>query len=90
MTRKRDTDDTQDYQQELDIAKDIADTAESETPTSSDVGKQTLTKADLGYDPRPPVDPPDVPEGLKTPRHPDDPSGDPENQKVNVDLPDAS
>jgi hypothetical protein len=86
MARHKDNDD---MQQELSVAEEVHDDAESPTPSSSDVGKQTLTKADLGYDPRPPVDPPDVPESFKTPRHPDDPSNDPENQKVNVDLPDA-
>jgi hypothetical protein len=87
MARHKDDDNEQ---QELAVAEEVSETAESETPTSSDVGKQTLTKADLGYDPRPPVDPPDVPEGMATPRHPDDPSNDPENQKVNVTLPDNS
>jgi hypothetical protein len=76
MTRKRDTDEQEDVQQELSVAEEIHETAESETPTSSDVGKQTLTKADLGYDPVPPKDVPDVPESFETPRHPDDPSGD--------------
>jgi hypothetical protein len=36
--------------EEMEVAEEIHETAESETPTSSDVGKQTLTKADLGYD----------------------------------------
>ena len=47
-------------------------------PTSNNVGKQTMTKADLGYDVREregfPV-PPETGETLVSPRHPDDPSG---------------
>lgn len=79
MTKHK-SDDDADVQQELAVAEEIHDTAESETPTSSDVGKQTLTKADLGFDPVPAKDVPDVAEEFATPRHPDDPSGDPENQ----------
>ena len=87
MTRKRDTDDETATLAEND-GEDIAGEndpalAIAEHPTSSDVGKQTLTKADLGYDPAAPQDAPDVPEGMATPRHPDDPSNDPENRKVN-------
>ena len=54
---------------------------EIETPTSSNVGKQTLTKADLGYD----VTKEGVPSddvALASPRHPDDPSKD-EDDEVN-------
>ena len=36
--------------EEIEVSEEIQEKAGSETPTSSDVGKQTLTKADLGYD----------------------------------------
>jgi len=52
---------------------------ESETPTSSDVGKQTLTKADLGYDVTKEGVPPDD-AAIVTPQHPDDPSAKEESQ----------
>jgi hypothetical protein len=59
--------------EELEVAEEIHETAESEHPTSSDVGKQTLTKADMGGRD---VTKEGVPEEfLETPRHPDDPSG---------------
>ena len=57
--------------EELEVSEEIAETAESETPTSSDVGKQTLTKADLGYDVTVEGVPPDD-EALATAQHPDD------------------
>jgi hypothetical protein len=63
-----------DKAEELEVAEEIHETAESETPTSNDVGKQTLTKADMGGRD---VTVDGVPEEeLATPRHPDDPSGD--------------
>ena len=43
------------------------------SPTSSDVGKQTLTQADLGYDVTVEGVPPDA-EAEVTPQHPSDPS----------------
>jgi len=46
-----------------------------ETPTSSNVGKQTLTKADLGYDVTVEGVPEDA-EALASPQHPDDPSAE--------------
>jgi len=46
-----------------------------ETPTSSNVGKQTLTKADLGYDVTVEGVPEDA-EALAFPQHPDDPSAE--------------
>lgn len=49
-------------------------TTEEAHPTSSDVGKQTLTKADMGGRD---VTTEGVPEEeLESPRHPDDPSGE--------------
>jgi hypothetical protein len=51
---------------------------ESEHPTSSDVGKQTLTKADMGGRDVTKEGVPDEGEALATPRHPDDPSGETE------------
>jgi hypothetical protein len=65
--------------EEMEVAEEIHETAESETPTSSDVGKQTLTKADLGYD----VTKEGTPEdevALKTAQHPDDPSAHEESE----------
>jgi len=65
--------------EEMEVAEEIHETAESETPTSSDVGKQTLTKADLGYDvTKEGVPPDDV--ALKTAQHPDDPSAKTESE----------
>jgi hypothetical protein len=49
-------------------------------PTSSDVGKQTLTKADLGYDVTKEGVPSDE-EAMVTPQHPDDPSADEETER---------
>jgi hypothetical protein len=62
------------------VSAEIAETAESETPTSSDVGKQTLTKADLGYDVTVEGVPPDD-EALATAQHPDDPSAHEETKR---------
>lgn len=53
---------------------------ENTHPTSSDVGKQTLTKADLGYDVTKEGVPPDE-EAMVTPQHPDDPSADEETER---------
>jgi hypothetical protein len=59
--------------EEMEVAEAIHEEAESEHPTSSDVGKQTLTKADMGGRD---VTEEGVPaEEFATPRHPDDPSG---------------
>lgn len=63
---------------EAEVIDEIAE-VENETPSSNDVGKQTLTKADLGYD----VTKEGVPEdevALKTPQHPDDPSAKTESE----------
>jgi len=65
--------------EEMEVAEEIHETAESETPTSSDVGKQTLTKADLGYDVTKEGTPPDD-VALKTAQHPDDPSAHSESE----------
>jgi hypothetical protein len=55
-------------------AEATEETAETAHPTSSDVGKQTLTKADMGGRD---VTKEGVPEEhLESPRHPDDPSGE--------------
>lgn len=51
-----------------------------ETPTSNDVGKQTLTKADLGYDVTKEGTPPDD-VAMASPRHPDDPSKDEDDER---------
>jgi hypothetical protein len=51
-----------------------------ETPTSNDVGKQTLTKADLGYDVTKEGTPPDA-VAMESPRHPDDPSKDEDDER---------
>lgn len=62
--------------EELEVSREIEDKAEGEgitSPTSSDVGKQTLTKADLGYDVTVEGVPPDE-VALETSQHPDDPS----------------
>jgi len=62
------------------VSEEIQEKAGSETPTSSDVGKQTLTKADLGYDVTVEGVPPDE-EALATSQHPDDPSADEETRR---------
>jgi len=54
-------------------------TFEDDAPTSSDVGKQTLTKADLGFDVTKEGTPPDD-VAIKTPQHPDDPSAHEESE----------
>ena len=57
---------------------------ELETPTSNDVGKQTLTKADMGGRD---VTKEGVPEeAFATPRHPDDPSADDEDEPQEVET----
>ncbi len=61
-------------------AEEGAHSVESTHPTSSDVGKQTLTKADLGYDVTK-EGVPDDEEALATPQHPDDPSAYEESSK---------
>jgi hypothetical protein len=66
--------------EELAVSEEIQEIAGSETPTSSDVGKQTLTKADLGYDVTKEGVPPDA-EALETPQHPDDPSAYEETER---------
>lgn len=53
---------------------------ELEAPTSNDVGKQTLTKADLGYDVTKEGTPPDA-VAMASPRHPDDPSKDEDDER---------
>jgi len=65
--------------EEVAVSEEIQEEAGSETPTSSDVGKQTLTKADLGYDVTKEGVPPDE-VALKTAQHPDDPSADEESE----------
>jgi hypothetical protein len=67
-------------QEELEVSEEIQEKAGSEYPTSSDVGKQTLTQADLGYDVTVEGVPPDD-VALKTPQHPDDPSAHEETQR---------
>jgi len=61
------------------VSEEIQEIAGSETPTSSDVGKQTLTKADLGYDVTKEGVPPDE-AAMVTPQHPDDPSAHEESE----------
>lgn len=79
MSRQKNVTPDDDAANEAAVGKEIRETAESDTPTSSDVGKQTLTKADLGYDvTKEGVPPDDV--ALKTPQHPDDPSAQGENE----------
>lgn len=56
---------------------------ELEAPTSNDVGKQTLTKADLGYDVTKEGTPPDD-VAMASPRHPDDPSKDEDDERDEV------
>lgn len=65
---------------EVAVSQEIQEQAGSETPTSSDVGKQTLTKADLGYDVTVEGVPPDE-EALATSQHPDDPSAHEETKR---------
>ncbi len=65
--------------QEVAVSEEIQEKSGSETPTSSDVGKQTLTKADLGYDVTKEGTPPDE-VALKTAQHPDDPSAHEESE----------
>lgn len=65
--------------EELEVSEEIQEEAGSELPTSSDVGKQTLTKADLGYDVTKEGTPPDD-VALKTAQHPDDPSAHEESE----------
>jgi hypothetical protein len=65
--------------EELAVSEEIQEEAGSETPNSSDVGKQTLTKADLGYDVTKEGVPPDE-VALKTSQHPDDPSAHEESE----------
>lgn len=62
------------------VSEEIQEKAGSETPTSSDVGKQTLTKADLGYDVTKEGVPPDE-VALETSQHPDDPSAHEETER---------
>jgi len=81
-TKKEDTipDPEDNEAEEYAVSEEIQEKAGSETPTSSDVGKQTLTKADLGYD----VTVEGVPEdeaALETAQHPDDPSAHEETQR---------
>ena len=76
---KRDKDAEATEADEVAVSQEIQEKAGSETPTSSDVGKQTLTKADLGYD----VTKEGVPEdevALATSQHPDDPSAHSESE----------
>ena len=82
MTKKEDTipDEKDTEAEEFAVSEEIQEKAGSETPTSSDVGKQTLTKADLGYDVTVEGVPPDE-VALETPQHPDDPSADEETQR---------
>ena len=65
--------------EEVAVSEEIQAEAGSETPTSSDVGKQTLTKADLGYDVTKEGTPSDE-VALKTSQHPDDPSAHEESE----------
>ena len=71
------TDDETEFQDDPDLAPENAENAH---PTSSDVGKQTLTKRDLGYDVTKEGVPPDE-AAMKTPQHPDDPSADEETER---------
>lgn len=77
--RKSEEQDRSTEQEEMEVSEEIQEEAGSETPTSSDVGKQTLTKADLGYDVTKEGTPPDE-VALKTPQHPDDPSAHEESE----------
>ena len=84
MPRERDrnkaaTDAEGNEAEEMAVSEEIQDKAGSETPTSSDVGKQTLTKADLGYDVTKEGTPPDE-VALETSQHPDDPSAHEESE----------
>jgi hypothetical protein len=89
MARNKSTNENE--AEEIAVSEEIHETAESETPTSSDVGKQTLTKETLGYDVTKEGVPPDE-VALKTPQHPDDPSADTESEyfKGTVSQDDAS
>jgi hypothetical protein len=79
MTKKSE-DSIPDESDEIAVSQEIEDEAQSEHPTSSDVGKQTLTKADLGYDvTKEGVPPDDV--ALETAQHPDDPSAHSETER---------
>ena len=80
MPTKRTRDDEDNAAEEAEVSAEIQEKAGSETPTSSDVGKQTLTKADLGYDVTKEGVPPDS-EALATSQHPDDPSADEETER---------
>ena len=63
-----------DLEKALSESPEDSDSEELEAPTSNDVGKQTLTKADMGGRD---VTKEGVPEEeFASPRHPDDPSGD--------------
>jgi hypothetical protein len=74
------TDDETEFQDDPDLAPSAVEEGTLETPTSSDVGKQTLTKKDLGYDVTKEGVPPDE-EAMVTPQHPDDPSADEETER---------
>lgn len=67
-----------------DVSRETTEQQETEEgvthPTSSDVGKQTLTKADLGYDVTQEGVPSDE-EAMVTPQHPDDPSAKEETKR---------
>ena len=60
--------------------EDYPESGTLEAPTSNDVGKQTLTKADLGYDVTKEGTPPDE-VAMASPRHPDDPSKDEDDER---------
>lgn len=78
MTRRKDTEqDTEQDTEEQAISE--AREVENEAPTSNDVGKQTLTKADLGYDVTKEGVPPDE-VAMETAQHPDDPSAHEESE----------
>jgi hypothetical protein len=70
---KRETATTEAMEETAEAPKQESGQPTLETPTSSNVGKQTLTKADLGYD----VTEEGVPDdsvALASPEHPGDPS----------------
>ena len=75
----KDADTTRNEAEEREVSEDIQETSESTHPTSNDVGKQTRTQADLGYDvTKEGVPPDDV--AMVTPQHPDDPSAHEESE----------
>lgn len=82
VSRETSTEDvTGNEAEEMEVSEEIQDSAgDNPHPTSSDAGKQTLTKADLGYDVTQEGVPSDE-EALATSQHPGDPSAKEETQR---------